>query len=72
MGNKQKKEGSNMGTICKPQEAMVVKKGMTKAFMEMLSSSKVTKAYWDECADANRDLSVDNIEKLKKICNGEK
>lgn len=66
------KEGLDMGTINKPQEAIVVTKGMTKAFMDLLASQKVSKAYWDECSGANKNLSVDEMEKLKQMCNGDK
>lgn len=61
-----------METTHKQQKAIIIKNGMAEEFLNLLSSSKVTKAYWDECADSNRNLSAENIEKLKKICNGEK
>lgn len=66
------KEGLNMGTINKPQEAIVVTKGMTKAFLDLLASKKVSKAYWDECSRTNKNLSAEDIIELKRMCNEDK
>lgn len=67
---KDTKEESDMGTISKPQEAIVVTKGMTKAFMNLLDSQRITPSYWEECQKTNRNLSDTEIEALKRMCDG--
>lgn len=69
--SKDTKEELDMGTISKPQEAIVVTKGMTQAFIDLLDSKKIAKSYWEECLSANKDLSDDEAEILKRMCNGD-
>ncbi len=68
---KNTKEGLDMSTISKPQEAIVVAKGMTKAFMDLLASQKISESYWEECSHSNKNLSNEEIEILKRMCNEE-
>lgn len=69
--NKWKKEDENMEAINKPQEAMIIAQGMTKAFIDLLASQKHSETYWNECLSTNRKLSSSNMDKLKEMCNGE-
>jgi hypothetical protein len=69
-GNKLKEEEC-MEAINKPQEAMIIAQGMTRAFVEALVTQKQSKTYWNECSSTKRSISSSNMDKLKKICNGE-
>ncbi len=60
-----------MEIINKPQEAMMITQGMTKAFIDLLASQKRSKDYWDECSSTKKNISSSNMDKLKKMCNGE-
>lgn len=55
----------------KPQEAMIITKGMTKAFIDVLQSQKLPKSYWSECTSTKRDISSSKMEKMKEMCNEE-
>jgi len=66
-----KKEDDIMEAINKPQEAMMVTQGMTKAFIDLLASQKCSKSYWDECLSTKKDISSSDMDKLKEMCNGE-
>lgn len=68
---KWKKEDENMEAINKPQEAMIITQGMTKAFIELLASQKRSETYWNECLSTKKNISSSNMDKLKEMCNGE-
>lgn len=68
---KSAKEDGNMAMAIKPNEATIIKKGMLSSFLNELCTQKVTEEYWNECA-ASRDIfSSSDIEKMKKMCNGD-
>ncbi len=67
-----KKEDDIMEAINKPQEAMMITQGMTKAFIDLLASQKHSKTYWNECMSAKKNISSANMDKLKEMCNGDK
>jgi hypothetical protein len=60
-----------MAAINKPQKAVIITKGMTKAFVETLVAHKQPKSYWNECSSTKKSISSSNMDKLKKLCNGE-
>ena len=60
-----------MEAINKPQEAMMITQGMTKAFIDLLASQRRPKAYWNECLSTKKSISSSNMDKLKEMCNGE-
>ena len=68
---KYEKEDEIMEAINKPQEAMMITQGMTKAFIDLLVSQKRSKAYWNECLSTKKSISSSNMDKLKEMCNGE-
>lgn len=65
------KEDGNMAMAIKPDEATIIKKGMLSSFLSELCAQKVTKEYWNECAAARDVFSSSDIEKMKKMCNGD-
>lgn len=69
--NRETKEDKHMEAINKPQEAMMIAQGMTKAFIDLLAAQKYSKAYWDECSSTGKRVSSSTMDKLKRICNGE-
>lgn len=66
-----KKGDEVMQAINKPQEAMMVTQGMTKAFLDLLISQKRSETYWNECMNTKKNISSSNMDKLKEMCNGE-
>lgn len=68
---KGKKEDDTMEAVNKPQEAMMVTQGMTKAFVDFLVSQKRSETYWDECLSTKKSISSSNMDKLKEMCNEE-
>lgn len=69
---KQKKEDECMEAMNKPQEAMIVAKGMTEAFVKLLASEKRPETYWNDCLDSKKKISSSAMSKLKEMCNGDK
>ncbi len=65
------KEDESMALAIKPNEATIIKKGMLSSFLNELHESKVTEEYWAECAAARKTFSSSDIERMKKMCNGE-
>lgn len=60
-----------MAMAIKPNEATIIKKGMLPVFLSELHANRVSKEYWKEC-EASRDIfSSSDLEKMKKMCNGE-
>lgn len=68
---KRTKEDGNMAMAIKPNEATIIKKGMLSSFLSELCAQKVTEEYWNECAAARDIFSSSDIEKMKKMCNGD-
>lgn len=68
---KYKKEDDIMEAINKPQEAMMITQGMTRAFIDLLASQRRSEAYWAECLSTKKSISSSNMDKLKEMCNGE-
>lgn len=69
--NNQEKEEAHMEVINKPQAAMMVTQGMTKAFVDLLASQKRSATYWNDCKSTKKDVSSSTMDKLKEMCNGE-
>ena len=65
------KEDERMALTMKPNEATIIKKGMLKSFLYELQENKVTEEYWAECAASKNAFSSSDIERMKKMCNGE-
>ena len=72
MKNDTEKGGEMMAAINKPQESMIIARGMTKAFVELLASEKRPKTYWDDCSSTKKTVSSSTMNKLKEMCNGDK
>jgi hypothetical protein len=72
MSDNKLKEEECMEAVNKPQEAMIIAKGMTKAFVEALVAHKQSETYWNECSSTKKSISSSNMEKLKKLCDGER
>lgn len=66
-----RKEDESMVAVNKPQEAMMITQGMTKAFVDLLVSQKRSETYWNECLSTKKSVSSSNMDKLKEMCNGE-
>lgn len=66
-----RKEGKHMEAINKPQEAMMITRGMTKAFVDLLVSEKCSATYWNDCQSTKKNVSSSVMDKLKEMCNGE-
>lgn len=66
-----KEDGVMAMAINKPDEATIIKKDAMALFMQQLRSQKATKDYWEECAKARTAFSTSEIERMKKMCNGE-
>lgn len=60
-----------MEMMNKPQEAIMLAQGMTKSFADLLVSQKKSKNYWSECHSVQKKIPSSNMDKLKKMCNGE-
>jgi len=66
-----KGEGVMAMAINKPDEATIIKKEAMSLFLQQLRSQKATEDYWEECAKARTAFSTSEIERMKKMCNGE-
>ncbi len=69
--SKKRKEEKNMEAINKPREAMMIAKGMTRSFVELLVSQRCSADYWDECANTKKSVSSSTMDELKKMCTEE-
>ena len=67
-----KKGDENMEAINKPQEAMMIAQGMTRAFIDLVASQKCSKDYWNEWLSTKKTISSSTMDKLKELCNGER
>ncbi len=65
------KEDDNMAMAMKPNEATIIKKGMLSSFLKTLNANKVSEDYWTECEASRTVFSSSDVEKMKKMCNGE-
>ena len=68
---KYKKEDDILEAINKPQEAMMITQGMTRAFIDLLATQRCSEAYWNECLSTKKSIPSSNMDKLKEMCNGE-
>ena len=65
------KEDENMAMAIKPNEATIIKTGMLPSFLSELHANKVTKEHWKECETSRNIFSSSDLDKMKKMCNGE-
>ena len=65
------KEDENMAMAIKPNEATIIKTGMLPSFLSELHANKITKEYWKECETSRNIFSSSDLDKMKKMCNGE-
>lgn len=68
---KNAKEEEDMALAIKPNEATIIRKEMLHPFLKELHTNKTGKEYWKECAASKEMFSPSDIEKMKKMCNGE-
>ena len=68
---KKKEEDEKVAMIIKPSEATIIKKDMLSSFLTELCANEVTKEYWNECRASRNLFSSSDMERMKKMCNGE-
>lgn len=51
--------------------AYVIKRDKTTEFIQFLNAHKKPSNYWEECYKAKSAFSREQIEKMKKMCNGD-
>lgn len=69
--NNTTKEDDTMASLSKPMQATIVKKEELKSFINELKKNRVSSDYWDECRNSKNSISKAELERMKKMCNGE-
>lgn len=69
---KSREELTKMLAINKPNQATVIKKGKTNDLFQDLIKNRPTEDYWKECANASKKVDSLIMDKIKKMCTGEK
>lgn len=61
----------DMAAIAKINHAYAVNQNKAAEFIQFLKEQKKPDDYWKECYKAKNAFSKEQIEKMKKMCNGD-
>ncbi len=57
--------------LIKLNHALIIRQNKTTEFIKVLKEQRKRSNYWDECYKVKSTFSKEQIEKMKKMCNGE-
>jgi hypothetical protein len=62
---------NDMATLITPNHALIIKQNKATEFIKALKEQRKPSNYWEECYKAKSAFSKEQIEKMKKMCNGD-
>ena len=70
-GSNEKGVDNDMATFITQNQALIIKQNKATEFIKALKEQRKSSNYWEECYKAKSAFSKEQIEKMKKMCNGD-